>query len=117
MAGRAKNRWIRAVAWHRAARGRAVYGGMSTLSTPDPAVTGESGPFKNTANTNVTRHAGRILCLMEGGLPTQVTAISDRRRVRLRRQVTSALTAHPHVDGRTGEMLAFSYIPSLRTCA
>ena len=44
------------------------------------------GLYKNTANTNIVRHAGRHLALMEGVEPTEITASSGHGRgVRLRR--------------------------------
>ena len=68
-----RNRWIatRGLAAERRA-GRALYGGMSHYAPPDPALVGDE-MMKNLANTNVVRHAGRILRLWEAGLPTRVT--------------------------------------------
>ena len=67
--------------------GRALYSGLSDFRLPDPEVIAEGGMMKNTANTHVVRHGGRVLALMEGAPPTEV----DRRprhgrRVRLRRR-------------------------------
>ena len=111
-----RNRWVRSRGLAVEQRnGRAVYGGMSTIAQLDPAVVREGGAMKNTANTNVVRHAGRILCLMEGGLPTEVTPdLETVGEYDFGGKLASAFTAHPHVDGRTGEMLAFSYVPSLQ---
>ena len=48
------------------------YGGMANGDFPTRDEIGDGPPIKNAANTNVIRHAGRILCLWEAGLPTEV---------------------------------------------
>ena len=56
---------------------------MLTPRPVDPALLGpdgDPGPFKNTANTNVVRHAGRILALWEGGPPTELAADAAHHR-------------------------------------
>ncbi|MBM4267062.1 MAG: carotenoid oxygenase family protein [Deltaproteobacteria bacterium] len=111
-----RNRWIqsRGLAAEKRA-GRAVYGGMKTMSLTDPALVGESGPLKNTANTNVIRHAGRILCLMEGAVPTEVKPdLGTVGEHDFAGRLQTPFTAHPKLDPETGEMLAFGYIPTLK---
>ena len=41
--------------------GRALFGGLSNFVMPDPDTLAKVGIMKNTANTNVIRHAGRYL--------------------------------------------------------
>ena len=65
-----KNRWVRTEKWKRErAAGEALFGGIM-----DPTVTHESvaGVSPNAANTNIVWHAGRLLALWEGGLPTEL---------------------------------------------
>jgi len=111
-----RNRWIRSRGLEAEVRaGRALYGGLGEWSPPEPEALAAAGPVKNTANTHVVRHAGRILCLMEGALPTAVTpGLETLGEVDFGGRLGGAFTAHPHVDPDTGEMLAFSYLPTLR---
>ena len=56
--------------------GRTIYGGLMNPIVPDPRFVppdGDPNRFKNVANTNVVRHAGRILALYEGDLPYELT--------------------------------------------
>jgi carotenoid cleavage dioxygenase len=110
-----RNRWTRSRGLeNEKSAGRAIYGGLNTMSLTDPVLAGEVS-VKNTANTNVICHAGRILCLMEGGLPTEVTPDLDTiGEYDFGGKLQSALTAHPHVDPTSGEMIAFGYIPTLK---
>lgn len=109
-----RNRWIRTAGLEAEIRaGRALYGGLGDLHLPTRDEVGDAGPIKNLANTHIVRHAGRHLALWEGGPPTEVTATLDTVGVcdfdgRLR----GPFTAHPKIDPRTGEMLAFGYLPS-----
>src|SRR5690606_450503 len=68
-----RNRWIRSRGLEaERRRGRALYSGLSDYRLPDDDVVAEAGIMKNTANTHVVRHAGRILALMEGAPPTEL---------------------------------------------
>ncbi|MCB1026335.1 MAG: carotenoid oxygenase family protein, partial [Microthrixaceae bacterium] len=69
-----KNRWIRSKGLGAELRhGQAVYSGLSeVLHFPDRELTGDAGPVKNPANTHIIGHAGRLLALWEGGVPTEV---------------------------------------------
>ena len=110
-----RNRWIasKGLAAERRA-GRALYGGMSNFAPPDPALVGDEF-MKNAANTNVVRHAGRIMCLWEAGLPTVVTPeLETTGTFDYRGKLQGAMTAHPHIDPRTGEMFFFGYVPTLQ---
>lgn len=111
-----RNRWIRSRGLDaEESAGRAIFGGMNTLNLTDTDLAAPAGGMKNTANTNVMRHAGRILCLMEGAAPTVVT--SDLETVGeefFGGKLQGSLSAHPHYDPRTGELLAFGYVPNLK---
>ncbi|GGU98262.1 retinal pigment epithelial membrane protein [Actinomadura cremea] len=62
------------------------------------------------ANTHVVRHAGKILALVEAGLPHALTP--ELETVGLEDfggRLTTAMTAHPKRDPVTGELLFFGY--------
>ena len=64
----------------------------------------------STANTNLVRHAGRILALEEAHFPYEVDAdLATRGVVDFDGALKSALTAHPKICPETGEMMAFGY--------
>ena len=107
-----RNRWIRSRGLQAEADlGRAVYPGLSEVTNfPDPALVGDAGPVKNPANTHIIRHAGRYLALWEGGLPTEVTAsLETVGEYDFDGKLAGAMTAHPRLDPRTGEMFFFAY--------
>ncbi len=107
-----RNRWIRTRGLSAEIdRGRALYPGLSdVMAFPDPALVGDAGPVKNPANTHIIRHAGRYLALWEGGLPTEVTASLDTvGEYDFGGTLRGAMTAHPRLDPRTGEMFFFGY--------
>lgn len=108
-----RNRWIRSAGLEAERRaGRALYGGLGEMHMPGPDEVGDAGPMKNLANTNIVRHAGRYLALWEAGPPTEVTAGLDTVGVHdFAGRLDGAFTAHPKIDPRTGEMLAFAYLP------
>lgn len=106
-----RNRWVRTDGLAAEQRvGRAIYGGMANGDFPSPEETAGGPPMKNVANTNVVRHAGRILCLWEAGLPTEVTPdLETVGPMDFGGALAGAFTAHPKLDPATGEMLAFGY--------
>lgn len=64
----------------------------------------------STANTNIVRHAGRILALEEAHFPYEVRDdLSTVGAVDFAGRLTTAFTAHPKICPETGEMLAFGY--------
>ena len=110
-----RNRWVRTEKWQRErAAGEALFGGLADMGATDPSVAGVSG---NTANTNIVWHAGRLLALWEGGLPSELDphTLETRGtwdfagRFARRNHETGIMTAHPKLDPRTGEMLMFGY--------
>jgi carotenoid cleavage dioxygenase-like enzyme len=67
------NRWIRSKGLLAELEdGHALFGGLSEFTLPDPELMARVGMMKNTANTHVVGHAGRILALMEGAKPTEL---------------------------------------------
>lgn len=108
-----RNRWIRSAGLEAEMRaGRALYGGLAEMNFPDAADVGDAGPMKNVANTHIVSHAGKYLALWEGGLPTEVTRELDTVGPwNFGTDFNGPMTAHPHIDPRTGEMLFFGYSP------
>jgi carotenoid cleavage dioxygenase-like enzyme len=107
-----RNRWIHSRALDaEIGLGRAVYPGLSdVMNFPSSELVGDAGPIKNPANTHIVRHAGKLLALWEQGLPTEIS--SDLGTVgewNFGGKLEGAMTAHPRIDPRTGEMFFFSY--------
>lgn len=92
----------------RAAR-KALFGAYRNPFTDDPSVRGKSG---GTANTNVIWHAGKLLALKEDSHPIELDpeTLATRGPVNFGGKLSSlTFTAHPKVDPRTGELIAFGY--------
>ncbi|MFZ4669619.1 MAG: carotenoid oxygenase family protein [Microthrixaceae bacterium] len=108
-----RNRWVDSRGLrHERSVGHSVYGGLAEFTMPPPDALEAGGLYKNTANTNIVRHAGRYLALMEGAHPTEVTAELDTvGEYDFGGALQGAMTAHPRWDPTTGEMLMFGYSP------
>ena len=107
-----RNRWVRSRGLGaEMAHGRAIYSGLGeVMEFPSRELTGDAGPVKNPSNTHIIRHAGRLLSLWEGGLPTEVTADLDTvGEYDFDGELKGAMTAHPRIDPRTGELFFFAY--------
>lgn len=70
--------------------------------------------MKNMANTNIVHFANKLLALMEGGAPYELSPDSlDTKGVHTfdgLLQAKEAFTAHPKIDFDTGNLLAFNYL-------
>ncbi|MBX7168040.1 MAG: carotenoid oxygenase family protein [Pirellulales bacterium] len=106
-----RNRYVRTRGWvAESEAGQSLYTGIMeppTGRTPD-------GPFKNTANTDVVFHAGRLLALWWLGGDAHQARLPDLEtvaRYNFDGQLRRGITAHPKVDPRTGEMMFFDYSP------
>ncbi len=92
-----RNRWVR----------------TRLLEDPDLQMISEVGEVDHTvavANTNIVRHAGKLLALVESSFPTEVTP--ELNTVGLHDfdgKLTTAMTAHPKFCPATGEMHFFGY--------
>ena len=86
---------------------KAIWSGM--LEPPQTDL--PRGPSKNTANTALIWHAGRLLAVWEGGPPhsLQLPGLETLGLYTFEDRLGSAVTAHPKVDPKTGEMLFFGY--------
>lgn len=104
-----RNRWIRTSAFlAESEAGQALWTGV----TERPDFTNPRGPFKDSANTDVVYHAGRLLALWWlGGIPYVISLpeLSTCGTVELSGMKT--VSAHPKVDAVTGEMMIFDYKP------
>ena len=93
--------------------GRTIYGSLLAPVAPDPHFVppdGDPSPIKNVANTNVVRHAGRILAIYESNLPYEITpTLETKGQYDFAGKLTGGMTAHPKIDPVTGEMLMFRY--------
>jgi carotenoid cleavage dioxygenase len=107
-----RNRYVRTEAYQREKKaGKAVY--PSFLDKLDFKQLAELGGFPNRANTALVWHDRKLLCLWEGGPPTEVK-VPSLETVGLFTydgKLKHAFTAHPKVDPQTGEMLFFGYQP------
>lgn len=73
-------------------------------------VTGTELMVQGSGAVNVVHHGGYILALPEVGLPFQVNLNLDtERQFDYQGKLASSMTAHPKIDGKTGEMLFFGY--------
>ena len=104
-----RNRWVRTPKWqaeHDA--GRALFGGFGRKLPDAPASTTQDG---GVANTNIIFHAGRLLALEEGHLPTEIEPGTLKRRGYCDYDggIAGPFTAHPKIDPVTGEMVFFGY--------
>ncbi len=101
-----RNRYVRSegLAEERAA-GRATFPGLVSLSMSE-------GPrFKNTANTNVVFHAGKLYALVESSPPTLLRpgSLDTVGVYDFDGKLAGPMTAHPKLDPVTGEMVFFGY--------
>lgn len=77
-------------------------------SRMDAIISGDYGV--STANTHVIGHAGRILALEEGSLPTEVDGeLCTVGAFTYGGKLASQMTAHPKVCAETGELHFFGY--------
>ncbi|HWJ61442.1 MAG TPA: carotenoid oxygenase family protein [Acidimicrobiales bacterium] len=107
------NRWIRSAGLEAEVEaGHALFGGIAEFRLPPDDVFAKAGPVKNTANTHVVRHAGRILALLEACGPTEIAPdLSTVGEYDFAGALQGPMTAHPKIDPRTGEMVFFGASP------
>lgn len=110
---RYRNRWVDSAGLAAERRaGHALFGGLSEFSLPAPEVVEEVGMMKNTANTHVVGHAGRVFALMEAARPTEVDLdLSTLGEYDFGGALVGPMTAHPKPDPVTGELIFFGYNP------
>ncbi len=104
-----RNRWVRSEKFKRElAAGERLFGVFGNPMMGDPAV---AGVEYNTANTHIVEHAGKLLALMEGALPTQIKqhTLETLGVYDFDGKIQGPVTAHPKFDAETGEMIFFGY--------
>jgi carotenoid cleavage dioxygenase len=104
-----RNRWVRTPKWlaeHDA--GRALFGTLNRKLPGVPASVTDDG---GVANTNILFHAGKLLALEEGHLPTEIEpgTLATRGYCDYGGAIKGPFTAHPKIDPVTGEMMFFGY--------
>ena len=106
-----RNRWIatKGLARERAA-GRALWGGFASIGKSEPP---PDMPMKNLANTALAWHAGKLLATWEAGSPyvVRMPSLETVGETTFDDGWTDAVSAHPKVDPRTGELILFCYSP------
>ncbi len=104
------NRWVRTSAFLEEEKaGAALWTGV----TERPDFTNPRGPFKDTSNTDLVFHRGRILSLWWlGGAAYVVNPITlETSGTEDFGGKMPLISAHPKVDAVTGELLLFDYKP------
>ena len=110
---RYKNRWVETSHLQTERKfGRTLYGSVGKLlEVPQEVIDagGEPSPMRNTANTNVLYHGGKLLAMWEGGFPHLLN--NDLSTVGLydydgALQPGDALTAHPKICPDTGQLIS-----------
>ncbi len=107
-----KNRWVQTSHLMTERKfGRTLYGSVGKLmEVPQEVIDagGEPSPIRNTANTNVLYHGGKLLAMWEGGWPHLLN--NDLSTVGLydydgALQPGDALTAHPKICPDSGDLI------------
>ena len=110
---RYRNRFIRNTGFElEQARGDWVYKGMNSLMDPTPSRVPEGAPnSKNLANTAFAYHNNTLYALHEPSQPTviRLPSLETEGPTDFDGKLTHPFTAHPKIDKKTGEMMAFGY--------
>lgn len=105
-----KQRWVHTDKFKlEGAAGRALFGAYRNPLTDDESA---QGVIRGTANTNVVVHAGTLLALKEDSPPVAMDPVTLETLGNwdfYGTMKSPTFTAHPKIDVRTGEMLAFGY--------
>ena len=105
-----KNRWVRTSAFvAEEEAGHPLWGGV----TERPDFTNPRGPFKDTSNTDLVYHAGRLLTLWWLGGEAYVVDVPslETRGTETWGGKVKTVSAHPKVCPVTGELMFFDYKP------
>ncbi len=109
-----RNRWVQTAGLKRErAAGKALWGGFRSIGVVEPP---SDMPVKNLANTAMAFHGRRLLALWEAGSPYEVSLpdLETAGECDFEGGWKHAVSAHPKVDPRTGELIVFCYSPVAR---
>jgi carotenoid cleavage dioxygenase len=107
-----KNRWVQTGHLQTERKyGRTIYGSVGKLlEVPAEIIAagGEPSPVRNTANTNIIQHGGKLFAMWEGGFPHELN--NDLSTVGLydydgHLKAGDALTAHPKICPDNGDLI------------
>jgi carotenoid cleavage dioxygenase-like enzyme len=104
------NRWVRTLAFLEEEKaGQSLWTGV----TERPDFTNPHGPFKDTSNTDLVYHGGRLLSLWWLGGAAYVVRVPSLETCGTETWggKMPTISAHPKVDAVTGELLLFDYKP------
>ena len=93
-------------------RGDWVYKGMKSLMDPTPSRIPEGAPSsKNLANTAFAYHNNTLYALHEPSQPTVISLpdLKTQGPTDFDGKLTHPFTAHPKIDKKSGEMIAYGY--------
>lgn len=102
-----RNRWVMTERYKLERQaGKALLKGYS--EKPDPSI----HISRNTANTNIIQHGGKLLALQETSCATEINPhdLSTIGEWNYAGQIPD-MSAHPHFDAATGDMHNFAYMP------
>ncbi|MDB4049285.1 carotenoid oxygenase family protein [Luminiphilus sp.] len=89
-----------------------LYKGMNSLMDPTPSPIPEGAPnAKNLANTALTYHNNTLYALHEPSQPTviELGSLTTQGPTDFDGKLQHPFTAHPKIDRKTGEMIAYGY--------
>jgi len=107
------NRWVRTAKWNIEDReGRAVINAMNPFDCEPEYSDFVLVDKEGLANTALVWHADRLLTMEEGHPPYEVNpgSLDSIGTWTFRGKLHSAMTAHPKIDPKTGEMVFFAYM-------
>jgi carotenoid cleavage dioxygenase-like enzyme len=110
---RYRNRFIRNEGFKlEQAHGDWLYKGMNSLMDPTPSALPQGAPgAKNLANTAFAFHNNTLYALHEPSQPTiiDLPSLATRGPTDFDGKLTHPFTAHPKIDKKSGEMMAYGY--------
>jgi carotenoid cleavage dioxygenase len=108
-----RNRWVRTAKWKiEDKEGRAVVNAMNPFDCEPEYSDFVLVDKEGLANTALVWHAGRLLTMEEGHPPYEIDpqSLDSIGTWTFRGKLHTAMTAHPKVDPKTGELLFFAYM-------
>ena len=108
-----RNRWVRTAKWKIEDReGKAVVNAMNPFDCEPEYSDFVLVDKEGLANTALVWHGGRLLAMEEGHAPYELDphTLESIGSWTFRGKLHTAMTAHPKVDPKTGEMVFFAYM-------